>query len=123
MKFSVLMLVVAFLIKLNLKRRKYLRDMISVKKLKVVWMTKDGRHGIRFIICNGTFSTDRILHDYDLAYVWKDGDTAFKVLTSSDPTALHKAIANWDLELKGEESLNIPFSLFLGYATGKLKKN
>ena len=123
MKFSILIRGIALWIKLNLKRHKFLRDMISVKNHKIVMKTKDGGTGRRFIMVNGKFSTDNVLTDYDLAYIWKDGDTAFKVLTSNDPTAMDKAKANWDLKTEGDQSISIWFSIFLGYATGVLKRN
>jgi len=123
MKFSILIRGIALLMKLNLKRHKFLRDMMSVKNHKIVMKTKDGRTGRRFIMVDGKFSTDNVLTNYDLAYVWKDGHTAFEVLTSNDPTAMPKAQANWDLEMEGDESISVWFSIFLGYATGVLKRN
>ena len=123
MKFWILMNGLTVLLKLNLRRRKFLRDMISVKNHKIVMKTKDGRAGRRFIMSNGKLSSDDVLTDYDLAYVWKDGDTAFKVLISKDRTAMHRAQANWDLEMEGDESISLWFSIFLGYATGVLKRN
>ena len=122
MRFSILITAIVLIIKLSLKTKKYLRDMISVKNHTFVMMTKDGKRGRRFIFNNGRFTSDRNLLEYDLAFVWKDGNTAFKVLTTPDPVGLHKAIANWDLELNGDESLSIWFTLFLGYTTGTLKK-
>ena len=122
MKFSILMEVITLLIKVMLKTKKHIRDMITYKNHTIVMMTKDGKRGRRFIIRNGTFSSDRVLTGYDLAYVWKAGDTAFKVLTSNDPVGMHKAMANWDLEMKGDTSLSIWFLFFFGYATGILKR-
>lgn len=122
MKFTILMEVITLLIKFMLRTRKHVRDMISHKNHTIVMMTKDGKRGRRFIIQNGAFSSDRVLTDYDLAYVWKDGDTAFRVLTSNDPVGMHKAMANWDLEMKGDTSISIWFLFFFGYATGILKR-
>ncbi len=122
MKFTILMEVITLMIRLSLKTKKYLRDMISVKNHTFVMMTKDGKRGRRFIFRNGTFSSDKVLTDYDLAYVWKDGDTAFKVLTSNDPVGMHKAMANWDLEMRGDTTLSLWFLFFFGYATGILKR-
>jgi hypothetical protein len=122
MKFTILMEVITLLIKLSLKTKRHVRDMISVKNHTFVMMTKDGKRGRRFIIRNGTFTSDRILKDYDLAYVWKDSDTAFRVLTSNDPVGMHKAMANWDLEMRGDTSLSLWFLFFFGFATGILKK-
>lgn len=85
--------------------------------------TRDGRAGKRFVFDNGRLTFDNALHDFDLAYVWKDGDTAFAALTSNDPTALFKAQANWDLEMQGDESISIWFTIFLGYATGTFKRD
>ena len=96
--------------------------MLSTQNYKFVMMTKDGKQGKRFIFQKGLFSTDDILTEYDLAYVWRDGNTAFKVLTNPDPTGLFKAEANWDLEIKGDKTLSIPFNIFLAYATGNFKK-
>ncbi len=122
MKFTILMEVITLLIKLMIRTKKHVRDMITYKNHTIVMMTKDGKRGRRFIIRDGTFSADRVLTDYDLAYVWRDGDTAFKVLTSNDPVGMHKAIANWDLEMKGDTTLSIWFLFFFGYATGILKR-
>ena len=122
MKFTILMEVITLLIKLMIRTKKHVRDMITYKNHTIVMMTKDGKRGRRFIIRDGAFSSDRVLTDYDLAYVWKDGDTAFKVLTSNDPVGMHKAIANWDLEMKGDTTLSIWFLFFFGYATGILKR-
>ena len=35
---------------------------------------------------------------------------------------MDKAIANWDLEMKGGTTLSIWFLFFVGYATGILKR-
>jgi hypothetical protein len=122
MKFKLLMKILPILIKMNVKTKKYVRDMLSTQNYRFVMMTKDGKQGKRFIFQKGMFSTDDILTEYDLAYVWRDGNTAFKVLTNPDPTGLFKAEANWDLEIKGDKTLSIPFNIFLAYATGNFKK-
>ena len=122
MKFKLLMKILPILIKMNVKTKKYVRDMLSTQNYKFVMMTKDGKQGKRFIFQKGMFSTDDILTEYDLAYVWRDGNTAFKVLTNPDPTGLFKAEANWDMEIKGDKTLSIPFNIFLAYATGNFKK-
>jgi len=122
MKFSLLMNILPLIIKLNIKTKKYVREMLRTHNYRFVMMTKDGKQGKRFIFRNGTFSADNVLTEYDVAYVWKDGNTAFKVLTNSDPTGLFKAEANWDLQIKGDKTLSIPLNIFLGYATGNFKK-
>jgi hypothetical protein len=35
---------------------------------------------------------------------------------------MHKAMANWDLEMVGDTSLSLWFLFFFGYATGILKR-
>lgn len=122
MKFSILLFALAGIIKLSLKTNKSIRELIRYKDNTYVIMTKDGKRGIRFIISNGTFVTDRVLTDYDLAMVWKDAETGFRVLTSGDPVGMQRAIANWDLELYGNKSLSVWFTIFLGFATGALKR-
>ena len=122
MKFSILLFALAGIIKLSLKTNKSIRELIRYKDNTYVIMTKDGKRGIRFIISNGTFATDRVLTDYDLAMVWKDAETGFRVLTSGDPVGMQRAIANWDLELYGNKSLSVWFTIFLGFATGALKR-
>ncbi len=122
MKFSILMFILPLIIKLNIKTKKYVRDMLTIHNYRFVMMTKDGKRGKRFIFQKGTFEVDNVLTEYDLAYVWKNGNTAFKVLTNPDPTGLFKAEANRDLDILGSRALSIPFNIFLGYATGNFKK-
>jgi len=122
MKFSLLMNLLPLIIKMNVKTKKYVRDMLKNHNYRFVMMTKDGKQGKRFVFREGAFSADNVLTEYDVAYVWKDGDTAFKVLTNPDPTGLFKAEANWDLQIKGDKTLSIPLNIFLGYATGNFKK-
>ena len=122
MKFSILMFILPLIIKLNIKTKKYVRDMLTIHNYRFVMMTKDGKRGKRFIFHKGTFEVDNVLTEYDLAYVWKDGNTAFKVLINPDPTGLFKAEANRDLDIMGSRALSIPFNIFLGYATGNFKK-
>lgn len=122
MKFSLLMVILPLIIKLNIKTKRYVRDMLNIHNYRFVMMTKDGKRGKRFIFRKGTFAVDNVLTEFDLAYVWKDGNTAFKVLTNPDPTGLFKAEANRDLKIMGNRALSIPFNIFLGYATGSLKK-
>jgi hypothetical protein len=122
MKFSILMFILPLIIKLNIKTKKYVRDMLTIHNYRFVMKTRDGKRGKRFIFRKGTFTADNILTEYDLAYVWKDGNIAFKVLINPDPTGLFKAEANRDLDIMGERSLSIPFNIFLGYATGNFKK-
>lgn len=122
MRFSLILFAIAQMIKMSLFRYKYLQEMIIYKNNKFVMMTKDGKRGRRFIFEKGRFSTDLVLSGYDLAFVWKDSKTAFKVLTAKDPVGMDRAIANWDLELVGDKNLNTWFSIFLGYATGMFKR-
>lgn len=122
MKFSLLMKILPLIIKLNIITKKYVRDMLKNHNYRFVMMTKDGKQGKRFIFREGTFSADNVLTEYDVAYVWKDGNTAFKVLTNPDPTGLFQAEANWDLQIRGDKTLSIPLNIFLGYATGNFKK-
>jgi hypothetical protein len=116
------MKILPLLIKLNIKTKKYVRDMLSTQNYRFVMVTKDGKLGKRFLFQKGLFETDAVLTEYDVAYVWRDGNTAFKVLTDKDPTALFKAEANRDLEIKGDKTLSIPLNIFLAYATGNFKK-
>jgi hypothetical protein len=116
------MKILPLIIKLNIKTKKYVRDMLKNHNYRFVMMTKDGKQGKRFIFREGTFSADNVLTEYDVAYVWKDGNTAFKVLTNPDPTGLFQAEANWDLQIRGDKTLSIPLNIFLGYATGNFKK-
>ncbi len=122
MKFTLLMNMLVLIIKLNIRTKKYVRDMLRTHNYRFVMMTRDGKRGKRFIFSNGTFSADDVLTEYDVAYVWQDGNTAFKVLTNPDPTGLFRAEANRDLAIKGDKTLSIPLNIFLGYATGNFKK-
>jgi hypothetical protein len=122
MKFAVLLRIISGTMKLAMKTNKNVRELTRYKKLKCVMKTRDNKTGVRFLIDRGTLATDRELEDYDIAMVWKDGDTAFRVLTSGDLVGMQRAIANWDLEIQGDKSLHTWFSIFLGSSTGSVKR-
>ncbi len=122
MKFSFLLFVISLVMKISIMTDSSLRELTRYKKMKCVMKTRDGKHGIRFLIDKGDFSTDRVLDDCDLALVWKDPDTAFRVLTAGGPTGLQVAEANWELEIRGDKTQYYWFTIFLGFTTGKLKR-
>ena len=122
MKFSLLLEYITLIIRINVMLKKDIRDMISMRNTTYVITTKDGLRGRRFIFRNGKFSSDRNLKEYDMAYVWKDAETAYRVFTAPDPLGWDKAQANWELEHKGDVSLHTWFTFFLGYATGAMKR-
>ena len=122
MKFSLLFKLISLIIKIRFKLNKNLRDMVKNKEQKFVITTREWKKGVRFIIDKGTFTTDSIFDEYDMALVWRDGNTAFKIMTSGDPVGILKAVANRDLELKGNTRHWLWFTVFLGFATGVFKR-
>lgn len=122
MKFAILLRVIAATIKLSMRTNKNIRELTRYKKLNCVMKTKDNKTGVRFVIDRGKLATDRELDDFNIAMVWKDGDAGFRVLTSGDPVGMMKAIADRDLEIRGDKSLHTWFTIFLGYSTGAVKR-
>jgi hypothetical protein len=122
MKFAILLGIITGIIKLSVRTKKNIREMIRYKKLKCVMKTRDNKTGVRYLIEYGTLRTDKGLDDFDIAMVWRDGDVAFRVLTSGDPVGMQKAMTDRDLEIQGDKSLHSWFTIFLGFALGALKR-
>lgn len=122
MRFTILLFFLSNIIKINLRARRAVRELIRYQNVKYVIKTRDGRRGLRFIFSEGAMRTDRVLDEFDAALVWGDAKTAFRVLTSGDPVGMQRAMANWELMVEGNRRLINWFSVFLGIATGTIKR-
>ncbi|MGA2160354.1 MAG: hypothetical protein ABSG90_14215 [Dehalococcoidia bacterium] len=100
-----------------------LKRMIERGNYVYVITTKDRKTGRRFIFRDGKYSSDRVLNDYDLAIVFKDGPTGFNTLALGGNTGLREAANNWDVELDGNPTLLSLFGVILTVATGVTKRD
>jgi hypothetical protein len=83
MKFSLLLFVLAQKLKAAAKKNPAYRKHLGIMQIRVLIRTADGKRGRLFVFDRGAFSslggTD---HSCDVALVWADAATAFRVMTS-----------------------------------------
>ena len=83
MKFNLLLFVLAQKLKAAAKKNTAYRKHLGIMQISVLIKTTDGKIGRLFIFDKGAFSsvsgTD---HQCDVALVWADAGTAFRVMTS-----------------------------------------
>jgi len=104
------------------KNNKSMKDLIKVRNCAYVMMTRDGKIGRRFIFKNGKYSSDKVLKDYDLAFVFKNADIGFKTLALGGETGITEAINNWNLKLVGNVDIATFFQIMIGVSMGMMKR-
>ena len=83
MKFKLLLLILGQKLKKASKNIPAFKDFIKGKNVKVLMKTADGKQGRAFILRNGIInSSSSDFSNADAAFVWSDGDTAFKVMSA-----------------------------------------
>lgn len=86
MKFTFLLFILYLKLKKAAKKDPKFQEYIKKEKTRVLIKTAGGKRGRMFIFDNGKFSSvpggDQ--KQFDVALVWKDADTAFKVMASAD---------------------------------------
>lgn len=118
MKFTLLLFIVSQKLKKAAKSNPVFQDFIKDKNTKVVMKTADGRQGRAFIMRNGIIdSSTRDLSHADAAFVWSDGNTAFKVMSSGDDEAFVAAMTEKKLQSEGNFKEFIWFLTALGKMT------
>ncbi|MGA2160322.1 MAG: hypothetical protein ABSG90_14055 [Dehalococcoidia bacterium] len=110
-------------IRVSAQERPRLKKMIARGNYTFVLTTKDGKVGRRFIFKDGKYSSDRILNDFDLAFVFKDAATGLNTLALGGDTGLREAMNNWDLELRGDKTLIGVFGVIFQVATGSWQRD
>ena len=101
MGFSLLLTILALKFKKASKTSGDFKKFLMGHECRVVIKTKDGTRGKRFIFKGGTFSSDRVLDEYDAAMVWSDAKTAFKGLKAGEE-GIKRALQNHLVGIDGE---------------------
>lgn len=103
MRFSVLLFFLYQILKWAAKMKPAYRSYIgSIRNVKIMIKTADGKHGRLFIFDRGTVSSKSGAdHPYDAAIVWSDAETGFKVMASKSDAEQFKAAAAGNMKLDG----------------------
>ncbi|MGA2158611.1 MAG: hypothetical protein ABSG90_05275 [Dehalococcoidia bacterium] len=120
MTFSQLLKMLDAAVRNAVKSNARLKKMISRGNYVFVITTQDRKKGRRFIFRDGKYTSDRVLANYDLALVFKDGPTGFNTLALGGETGLRDALNNWDLQLDGNATYFAIFATFLAISVGQL---
>ncbi len=122
MLFSMLLSIINIAMSITAKTNKSMKDLIKVRNCAYVMMTRDGKIGRRFLFRNGKYSSDKVLKDYDLAFVFKNADVGFKTLALGGATGIPEAINNWNLKLVGNIDIATFFQIMIGVSMGIMKR-
>jgi hypothetical protein len=103
MKINLLLFILAQKLKSAAKRNAAYRRHLGIMQIRVLIKTADGKGGRLFIFDKGAFSsvsgTD---HPCDVALIWADAGTAFRVMTSKTGDAdTFKAAAEGKVRVEG----------------------
>jgi len=103
MKFKLLLFILAQKLKSAAKKNTAYRKHLGLLQIRVLINTADGKTGRLFIFDKGSFSSvSGTHHQFDVALVWSDADTAFKVMTSKTGDAdTFRAAAEGKVRVEG----------------------
>ena len=120
MKFTFLLFVLYFKLKRAAKKNPEFQEYIKKEKTRVLIKTADGKRGRLFIFDNGKFSSlagDQ--KQFDVAMVWQDADTAFKIMASEDLNKSMDALFEGKLVFEGDDKQALWFTGATTFLTGK----
>lgn len=103
MKFKLLLFVLAQKLKAAAKKNTAYRKHLGLMQVRVLIKTADGNRGRLFIFDKGAFSSvSGTQHQSDVALIWADAGTAFRVMTSKTGDAdTFKAAAEGKVRVEG----------------------
>ena len=103
MKFSLLLFVFYQKLKKAAKSHEAFKKYISTMKARILIKTADGKRGRLFIFDRGKISSlpGGSHSSFEVALVWSDADTAFRVMASGKDEASFKAAATGKLKVEG----------------------
>jgi hypothetical protein len=103
MKFTLLLFVLAQKLKAAAKKNTAYRKHLGIMQVGVLIKTADGKSGRLFLFDRGAFSTlNGAHHQCDVALVWADAGTAFRVMTSKTGDAdTFRAAAEGKVRVEG----------------------
>lgn len=83
MKLSLLLFVLAQKLKAAARKNAAYRSHLGMMQVRVLIRTADGKTGRLFVFDKGAFSSESgANHPYDVALIWADAGTGFRVMTS-----------------------------------------
>jgi hypothetical protein len=102
MKFTLLLFVLYRKLKKASKNNDAFKKYISTMSMKILIKTADGKRGRLFIFDKGGISSLKgDQPGFDVALVWSDAATAFKVMSSGSDEESFKAAAEGKLKIQG----------------------
>jgi hypothetical protein len=103
MRFSLLLLILSFKLRKASKSHPVFKRYISTMQARILIKTADGRRGRLFIFDQGNLSSLKggNHQTFDVALVWADPSTAYKVMASGSDEASFKAAAAGKLKVEG----------------------
>lgn len=103
MKFKLLLFLLSLKLKAAAKKSTAYRKHLGLMQLKVLIKTADGKIGRLFVFDRGLFSSvTGANHPCDVALVWNDAKTAFRVMTSKNGDAdTFRAAADGKMRVEG----------------------
>jgi hypothetical protein len=116
MKFKLLLLVLYGKLKWAAKKNQAFKKYIQNKKLKVAIKTADGDQGRLYVFSGGNISSvPGNRETCDVAMVWRNADTGFKVMTCGNDEASLAALTEKSLVIEGN------FKEFMWFSTALSK--
>ncbi len=110
MRFSLLLLGLLQALKVSVIINKSFKKHIRNTHVRILFKTRDNSQGRLIVFDRGKIkSRSGADHAFDVALVFKDGPTGFKVLSSQKNDAVFNAAASGDMHLEGMSAWAIWF--------------
>lgn len=103
MKFSLLLWILYQKLKKASRKNSAFKNYAGTMRVKILIKTADGNRGRLFIFDRGKISSlaGGNHQDFDVALIWSDAGTAFKVMVSGSDEETFKAAAQGNLRVEG----------------------
>ncbi|PKL41234.1 MAG: hypothetical protein CVV44_00965 [Spirochaetae bacterium HGW-Spirochaetae-1] len=111
MKFSFLLYALKIKIQKAAKKSAEFKEHLKEKNFTLVIKTADGKRGRFFTFLNGdVISKKGDDTNANVSLIWKDADSAFKIMASGNNEETMKALQNGILKLEGDAQLALWFT-------------
>jgi len=111
MKFTLLLFILSKKLKSAAKKKIAFQEKIKEHNASILIKTADNKRGRLFTFKDGTVtSTKGVAETFDLALIWSDADTGFKVMLNGSNRATMDALTNGKLKLEGKAELALWFT-------------
>lgn len=123
MKLSALLYGLSLILKISVFRFSEFKDHLKKKNFTGVIKTEDGKAARYYTFAGGRVkSKSGSPSDADFTMVWKDAESAFKVMSSGNQVAFMKAISDGTVKTEGDPTLAVWFLLSLEKMASFYKK-